>query len=180
MERQHVGVRGGVGLRSRSLEFGLGLLWLGASWYLLFMLIAGMTEGWLVPWDTTPQRPAFGTWQRTLNNYFESPPGSLLPSRTFLAIGALIFAVRLASSRDRRWLPWIFAATNFALIPIGMVCIGLAWKFPELDMLRASGPVPHFGYERTWGPIGVSLLLFVALFLAQALIRIERRPAVAA
>jgi hypothetical protein len=39
------------------------------------------TEGWLVPWDCVhvSLRPPLGTWERTINDFFEGPPGSFLP-----------------------------------------------------------------------------------------------------
>jgi len=152
-----------------------GLLGLLISWYGLFVWLAGMTEGWLAPWDTTSLRPAIGTWPRTVNDFFEGPPGSLIPSWTVLGISAGIFALRVVRGRDRRWLPWSFAALNLGFVVVTSICSIIAWHLPALDVLRAEGVAPQHGYERTWAPLGVALLLLLALFLAQATLRVERR-----
>lgn len=157
-------------------EFIVGLLGLGATWCLLWVWIAGMTEGYLVPWDTTPVRPAPGTWQLALNVFFEGPPGSLLPSWVFLTIGVAIFVVRLVRRRDRRWLPWAFAATNLIFMAADLVCGMFAWNLPTLDVLRAEGVSPQLGYEHTWAPLGATLLLLLALFMVQTTLRVERQP----
>ncbi len=173
--QRRINAYGAAGPGTRSLEFGVGFLGLGATWSMLFVWIAGMTEGWLAPWDTTPLRPAFGTWQRALNDFFEYSPGSVLPSWTVLVIGTGIFAVRMARRRDRWWLPWAFAATNFIFMVADLVCGMFAWNLPALDFLRAEGLPPHYGYEHSWAPLGATLLLLLALFLVQATLRVERQ-----
>ncbi|NJL54325.1 hypothetical protein HC928_03435 [bacterium] len=57
------------------------------SWITLFYLVNVLTEVTLVPYDTMPisERPPIGTWQRTLNDFFERPPANYLPSIVFLA-----------------------------------------------------------------------------------------------
>jgi hypothetical protein len=176
MVQRRIGARRSAKSGSWSPEFGVGLLGYGASWCLLWAWIVGMTEGYLVPWDTTPVRPAPGTWQLALNVFFEGPPGSLLPSWVFLTIGVAIFVVRLVRRRDRRWLPWAFAATNLIFMAADLVCGMFAWNLPTLEFLRAEGVSPHLGYEHTWAPLSATLLLLFALFMVQTTLRVERQP----
>ncbi len=174
MQRQG-GVSRDAGRWEPAFEFGIGVLGLAVTWWLLFMWVAAGTEGWLVPWDTTSLRPTSGTWQRAVNDFFEGQPGSLLPSWAILAISAGLFVARLVRDRDRRWLPWSFAATNLAYLLVEPVGTGLAWYLPALDPLRAPGGVSQIGYQHTWAPLVVSLLLLFALLLVQGTLRVEQQ-----
>ncbi|NJO82256.1 MAG: hypothetical protein HC828_05235, partial [Blastochloris sp.] len=62
------------------------------SWILVFYLLTFFTELTLVPYDTMliSDRPPIGTWQRTLNDFFERPPASYLPSMVFLTASFMI------------------------------------------------------------------------------------------
>lgn len=52
-------------------KFGL----LSVCWLAIFFVLTFITELTLAPWDTAIHRPEVGTWQRTLNDFFETAPG---------------------------------------------------------------------------------------------------------
>lgn len=54
----------------------IGIAALVLTWVMLFYSLLLVTELVLVPWDTAIHRPEVGTWQRTLNDFFEVAPGS--------------------------------------------------------------------------------------------------------
>jgi hypothetical protein len=53
------------------------LLFLLSTWYLVHRWLDLVIEGWLSPWDVVPVRPPQGTWERGLNDFFQSFPGTL-------------------------------------------------------------------------------------------------------
>ena len=83
-----------------------GFLTLLLSWLAVFWILAFLTELILVPWDTAITRPAVGTWQRTVNDFFETPPGSyIIPALLLAGSMSVVF-----HSRQRPW--WRFALLN--------------------------------------------------------------------
>jgi len=58
-------------------------IFLFISWFVIFMMIAAVTEGGLAPWDTTRFRPPLGAWERTLNDFFEGGLGARLGGFVF-------------------------------------------------------------------------------------------------
>jgi hypothetical protein len=65
-------------------------------WFVLFSLFTLFTEFTLVPWDTSIVRPEVGTWQRTINDFFERSPGQYALSIlvVLLSIGLTLYAYR--------------------------------------------------------------------------------------
>jgi len=105
-----------------------------------------VTEGRLVVKNCCPPSPPLGTLARAMSNFFEVPPGSILPAVLVLTISATIFMLRMVRSRQRFWLPLAFAITNLlffvgALFLI-MVADGLAdlWCPPNYVGYLATGP----------------------------------------
>lgn len=87
----------------------LGMIGLAVSWYALFVWVAALTEGLLLPWDLAADRSSLGTWSRTINDFFEGTPGSLLPAAATVGCSAAIFALRLLKNTDRHLLPWVLS-----------------------------------------------------------------------
>ena len=56
----------------------ISLLLLLFSWMVIFFILMVLTEFTLSPWDTAIHQPEIGTWQRTLNDFFQREPGNLL------------------------------------------------------------------------------------------------------
>jgi hypothetical protein len=54
--------------------FGATLLFLLSTWYLVHAWLNLVIEGWLSPWDVVPVRPPQGTWERSLNDFFNPFP----------------------------------------------------------------------------------------------------------
>jgi len=148
-----------------------GVLLLIGTWYFLFMYVAAMTEGWLVPWDCWPasERPPLGTWARTVNDFFEIPPGSILPGVVVVTISAGIFLSRTSRATKRTLLPLAFATTNLLLLVVDVFLVAVAHQLP--DLWRAPNDI---GYHQTWPSILVTTILLSALFVVQLKIDIER------
>lgn len=53
----------------------------------------------LVPWDTSFVRPDVGTWQRTVNDFFESRPGEILTYGFY----TLFFSLVTINTLRKRW-----------------------------------------------------------------------------
>jgi len=153
-----------------------GILLLTGTWYLLFMYTAAMTEGWLVPWDCWPasERPLFGTWERTMNDFFEVPPGSILPGIVVVTISTGIFLSRTLRATKRTLLPLAFATTNLLFLVVDAFLVAVAHQLR--DFWR---PPNDIGYHQTWPAILVTTILLSTLFIVQLKIDIERNQSIA-
>lgn len=178
MDTQTVDRRVGWNLK-KAVVFGSGTLLLVGTWCFLFVWIAAMTEGWLVPWDCIgpPERPPLGTWARTVNDFFEVPPGSILPGVVFIVASASIFVARTARTTNRALLPWAFAATNVIFFLVDSYLVMGAHQLPDLWLLEPRPPL-DVGYHRTWPAILVTGVLLVVLFLVQYRVATRRKRSV--
>jgi hypothetical protein len=172
METQTVNKRVKWPAQKAGLFLG-GTLFLAGTWYFLFLWIMGMTEGWLVPWDVVPGRPPLGTWQRTVNDFFEHPPGAILPAVVVITMSASIFVVKVAQARRKAWLPLTFAATNLIFMLADTVLAILAHQLPDLWLPKPRPPI-DVGYHRTWPALVLTVVLLAILFLAQAKVNSSR------
>jgi hypothetical protein len=166
METQTIDKKARWPLQKTGLFLG-GMLFLVGTWYFLLLWIMGMTEGWLVPWDTVPGRPPLGTWQRTVNDFFEVPPGAILLAIVVVTISVIIFVARVAQAEHRAWLPLTFAATNLVFMLADTVLAILAHQLPDLWLPKPRPPI-DVGYHRTWPALLVTVVLLVILFLVQS------------
>lgn len=178
MDTQTVDRRVGWNLK-KAVVFGGGALLVVGTWCLLFVMIAAMTEGWLVPWDCIcpPERPPLGTWARTVNDFFEVPPGSILPGVVFIVASASIFVIGPARTTNRALLPWAFAVTNVIFFLVDSFFVMGAHQLPDL-WLPQSRPPLDVGYHRTWPAILVTGVLLVVLFLVQCRVARWRKRSV--
>ena len=105
-----------------------------------------LTEGLLVPWDIIPGRPPLGDTQRTINDFFESPPGSLLSARIVLISTLLAFAWRMIKEPGFKLIrEFTIANYTFFLVDLG---IGLLVRTAQ-DRLNISDPWPKVEFNFT-------------------------------
>lgn len=149
------------------IAFTVALLVLAFSWMFLFSVI-GIATWSLAPYDTSwynywgwpSDSPLPGSWQCSLNSFFEEPPGSILPA--VLSVGASIafFTIAFRRARDltaaHLWLVLGFAVTNLV--------IGAAMFFDSLviDWPFEVGSAP--GYDWTIQFLIPDVLLLAMLF----------------
>jgi hypothetical protein len=150
-----------------------GIILLSGTWYALFRFIAGVTEGWLAPWDTWPH-PPLGTWERTVNDFFETYPGAFLPSSAVILASAALFVLRMTRSEDKVLLPWLFAVTNLLFIVVDAVLAIFAHQLPNL-WLPQPRPEIDIGYHYTWPAFVVTVFLLILLFIAQARLKLAQK-----
>ncbi len=145
--------------------FSIGLLVLIATWAVLYGWISLGTEALLVPWNcecTWDTRPVPGSFQRTVNDFFDTS-GAELPSLVFVLISAVIFAFRALRSSDRAWLPWIFSLANLFFFLASLAGTSLAWAAsnwmvgPRLSGIDA-------GFHRNWYVIVGHAILWIVLW----------------
>ncbi|MCA9884930.1 MAG: hypothetical protein KC708_18265 [Anaerolineae bacterium] len=147
---------------------GAGLL---ATWAFIYFFLVLETEFILVPWDTTLIRPDIGTWQRTLNDFFEVGIGSwIIPAGVVIA--NMLMALRLL--RRRRILPWKFIINNALFV----------WMFIPMMLLVAQLNNTIFpptaadfepGYYRSIIPGLVVVLLTSIWFMVQGRLLDKRK-----
>lgn len=135
----------------RKLYFIGGLILLTATWLGSWIWFVTVTEGLLVPWDTIPIRPPVGTLERTINDFFEVPPGAYSLAVLFLALDAVLFIIRLWNAASKTWLPLIFAITNALFLLITTVLISWARALTDLWL-----PYPLLGVG--FGRNGLAIL----------------------
>lgn len=153
--------------RVSNTALAVAFLVLAFSWIFLFSVIAIATWN-LAPYDTSwynywgwpSDSPPPGSWQRSLNAFFEEPPGSVLPA--MLGVGASIAVFTMAFRRARGltaarlWLVLGFVVTNLV--------IGAAMFFDSLliNWPLKLGPAP--GYDWTNQFLIPDVLLLAILF----------------
>jgi hypothetical protein len=142
------------------------MLLLLLSWALL--LWAGEVITWsLTPYDTTPLelRPPQDTWQRGLSDFFQAPPGSLLPPILLLGTSLALFGAALrripvtAAARVRLGLG--FAISNLLFVVAVWAC-GFVVSTLPLEL------APYPGYGWTFKFALPQVLLLSALVVVQA------------
>jgi hypothetical protein len=147
--------------------FAAALLTLAFSWVFLFSVI-GIATWSLAPYDTSwydywgwpSDSPPPGSWQRSLNSFFEKAPGSVLPAVFVVGASIALFTTVSRRARDltatRLWLVLGFALTNLV--------IGAAAFFDSLviDWPLEVGSAP--GYDWTVQFLIPDLLLLAILF----------------
>jgi len=153
----------------KMVVFVSGTLLLVATWCFLSLFVWVATEGWLVPWDclNRAERPPLGSWERTVNDFFEVPPGSILPGVVFTVVSASIFVVRTVKATDRAVLPWVFAGTNIIFFLVVSFAVIRAHELPDLWLPQPRPPI-DVGYHRTWPAILTTTVLVGVLFLVQS------------
>lgn len=94
--------------------FAAGIVGLLVSWLVLLIMVMAMTEIYLVPWDTAGNPPPLGTMARTVNDFFESEPGSLIPACLVILSSVGFFIAGLAQKRGSNIirLAWLFGLSN--------------------------------------------------------------------
>jgi len=146
--------------------FGATLLFLLSTWYLVHAWLNLVIEGWLSPWDVVPVRPPQGTWERSLNDFFQSFPGNLVPDLLVVVSSIVVFLRRLVTRRHWKSLPLMFATTNLVFIALNLLASLALW--PVINAwLPQPGSSFDAGYHRTWPLILVTALLAVCLLWAQ-------------
>ncbi|HEX2906109.1 MAG TPA: hypothetical protein VHO69_04570 [Phototrophicaceae bacterium] len=112
----------------------LGLLIL--TWVILFFTLAFFAQLILAPWDTALTQPALGTWQRTLNDFFESGGGGVLALPVILT--SVGFALRTINRHSGALAAFI---VSNALFFVGLIALfGIActinntilWPYPPV------------------------------------------------
>lgn len=131
---------------------GMGLLLF--SWLLLFVVFMFFTELILAPWDTALVRPEIGTWQRTLNDFFETSPGNL-------TLAALLLLAAIGLSRHHFTSGWMLA-----LINLGFVVLLWALMLASFTLNNALFPYPSVLYDPSYAGYHRSVLPLAVLLLA--------------
>lgn len=112
------------------LVYLLGFLSLAVTGFLVYGLLAVYTEGILAPWDVLKDSYPLGTPQRTVNDFFEGPPGNFLLSQVTILAGAVLLSLRLSRRRTSRVI-WDAVVANLIFV-IGSLL--LTWAGGLLDM----------------------------------------------
>lgn len=134
-------------------RFGLIL-----TWVVIFLVVVMITEFTLAPWDTAIERPEVGTWQRTLNDFFERTPGNM--SLAALLIVASVLTLRRTPARFQLVAGnLIFAGLLFSVFMIAALVNNAVFPYPPV----AYDPTFR-GYHRSVIP-GLAVLLVCAGWL---------------
>ncbi len=156
------------------LVFVLSLLLLMGSWIVLWWWISLGTEALLVPWPCcgwyTP--PTIGTWQRVLNDFFDTT-GSDLPSLIYILTSSSIFAIKTWQAKNRTWLPLLFFLGNLLFLVADLLAITLSWRLSDWVVGMRMGGIDN-GYHRTWYGILATLLLWIIFWITLIKFPIER------
>ena len=145
----------------------VGILVLVFSWLVLFWLVEFETE-LLAPYDTTPleNRPPRGTWQRDLSDFFQVPPGSVIPASLIVGISMVLLVIALGrapapgSFNLRIHLLLSFALSNL-VIAAAMFFSG----FVVADLPLEIAPYPGYGWTLKF--LAPDILLLALLFALQ-------------
>lgn len=158
---------------TKTLVIIAGLLTLLVSWLLLFAWVALNTETFLAPWDLSANRMPVGTWQRTINDFFEGFPGSITPAIITILTSICIFLYKILKVSNKYVLPFSFAFTNIVCIAISVPLIFVAIRIPSVWL-----PVRYRldeGYERSWIAIFVIAVSLLVLLFVQSKDSVHKR-----
>jgi hypothetical protein len=139
------------------------------SWFVCYLWMMALTEFWGAPWDLTTIRPPVGHWQRSINDFFESGIGMLLPTIVFLTISLLLYARSLVRTRAVLETSLAFGITNLA----AMISLLLIVILVQILLIRTpSNLTPadwsYWGdFTREWPLTVIALLWFAGLFMIQ-------------
>lgn len=150
--------------RGARLFLGIsGVLIFGVFWNAMFPFLAVFTEVMLAPWSeaSTAEQPPSGTAARSINDFFRTRPGVMIPAGITLGASLITLAATVWRRPARAELPWIWAAVAM----IGMlVNITALLILPSLGFcFNACSPIT---YAQRWPGIVLLLLNSVALPLA--------------
>lgn len=156
--------------------FAVGLILLIGTWAIWYWWMSLFTEALLVPWYCCSQDtlPALGTWQRVINDFFDTLPGSLLPSLTFIFINASIFGVKVLRAKNKTWLPLTFVFANILLLMADLFVTSLSWSLSDWLVGPRVGGIDA-GYHRTWYGIVSHLILWSIFFMTLAKVRVTKQ-----
>ncbi len=130
------------------------LLFLLSILAVLFALTI-MTNLIFAPWDTAVQRPELGTWQRTLNDFFETAPGVYIFSIP-LVLANIVFALRKRKLAYLAGVNFAFAILFWAALLISFFVNNAVFPYPPVMY------DPNFrGYHRTLIPAAVFALMCI-------------------
>lgn len=149
------------------LQKNKSLLWLPSiSWLFLYIWGLVITNFALVPWDTSINLPLFETWQSSLNHFFDTWPGSHIPSITVVSISTCLFLVKVNNQKKDQFVTLIaeFSFTNFLFIFLSLPILLVSTVLRDLWFELINSEISS-GYYRTWphiliSAITISLLLF--------------------
>lgn len=145
-----------------------------ATWAFILFILAMFTEFIMAPWDTAITQPDIGTWQRTLNDFFDLGPGQWLVA-TAVVLGNVYVAIRLWLKRNR--LPWRFIVNNALFVWLLFPLMMLAFRlnnviFPYPDVLYD----PNYrGYHLSVIPGTVALAVIAIWFMVQSRLQDQRK-----
>lgn len=136
-------------------RIGLTVLLVG-SWVLIFFTLTLFTELIMAPWDTAIHLPETGTWQRTLNDFFDFSVGKYL-----LSVPVILLNVWLVASHRAK--PAFLARAVMG----NLIFVGALWALFLLaatinnQILYPYPPVlydpTYTGYHRSVFPMAVML-----------------------
>jgi hypothetical protein len=146
------------------------------AWLAVFFILTMITDFTLVPWDTAIERPAVGTWQRSLNDFFENPPGQYLFSIpiVFLSIIISIKAIRHHPEALNRLLlvNLLFAPILLAMWMAAVFVNNAVYPYPPV----LYDPNYH-GYYRAVIPLTAVIAVCISWFYGQIRLAKSNRPA---
>ena len=132
-------------------------------WAVNWVICAAMTESWLAPWYTAVWYPQAGTIEHTVNQFFETTPGAILPATVFVAFDALILASLYRPRRAFVSVVLKSALLNFVYL-IVVFLIGMVFQDVSRHYLSRPEIRVDYGYHLTGASIVLVTISIVALF----------------
>lgn len=144
----------------------VAIVFLVFSWLALFWLVELDTD-LLAPYDTTPldHRPPRGTWQRDLSDFFQVPPGSVIPASLSIGISMVLLIITLGRTPGQ-FNVRIRLLLSFALSNLVIVAAMFFSGFVVADLALELAPYPGYGWTLKF--LVPDILLVALLFALQA------------
>ncbi len=159
--------------RRKDLSFISSSLLLFATWSAIIILLSAFTESWLAPWDTRPFRPPVGSWERVANDFFEGPPGSILPASLVTATSVAVYLYGRSKRRSKGVeLTWVFAVLNLIFVVLIVLLSSWVRRLPQKWLSQSLSTV-DFGYHLTWPAILVTAVMTTTLIIVQAVVALR-------
>ncbi len=138
------------------------------TWFFIINFLNTLTEMLFVPWDTVQVqlRPEIGTWERSLNDFFEAGIGAVLFSAVFVMVSLINLAVRFKKEKQKDQLLYLFSFLNFSFF-VFIILIAYIDKY-VVGFFLSDEVLNEVGYKRNIFSIFAFLALLLTLFFAQA------------
>jgi len=132
-------------------------------WAVNWVICAAVTESWLAPWDTAVWYPQPGSIEHSVNQFFETMPGAILPATAFVVFDVILLASCHQSGRAFVSVVLKSALLNFVCL-IVLFLVGMVLHDISRTYLSRPEYTVDYGYHLTGASVAAFGIGIIALY----------------